>query len=192
MRLPRTLAVIAMTSAIVLTSCGGGSTSSASGVPASQWTANLCTTALNYSNAVKASESREIGPLLRNATSVGQAKAVLVKFLQSSVHLTDSAISNVQAKGAPAVDNGASIQTRVVKAFQSARSVLQRALAEVQNASTANPQAFSAAATTIGTAITSGFAQVQSAFVSIGQLDTSGELAKAGKANSTCRALSRQ
>jgi len=191
MRLPRIVVALGVTSALALASCGGGSSGSASGVPASQWTANLCKTALDYTKNIKSAETQETSAL-QNVSSVSQAKSQVVGLLQSGVDQTQSAIDRVQTVGPPAVDNGAKIQAQVDRAFHQAKVVLQQALDQMQSAPTSDPAAFSTTASSIGAAVTTGFTQVQNAFGAIDQLDTSGALTKAGAQNPTCQALTHQ
>ena len=189
MNTPRTLVAIGVTSAIALASCGGSSSSSAGGVPAATWAGKFCTVTLKYSDAVKAAETNQVAAL-QDVTSVSQGKVKLLGLLQSAVNSTVSAISQMQAAGVPNVSNGDQIQAQAVKAFQSAKTVFQHALAQVQSASTANAQAFAALAGNVGTEISTGFTQVQTSFLAIDQLDTSGQLAKAGETVASCKALS--
>lgn len=94
----------------------------------------------------------------------------------------------LQKQGAPAVANGAKIQTNILDALTKSAKIFADAKTKVDALST-SPKDFAAGLTDLGTTITNGTSGLSAAFDSLDKLDKSGKLSKAGDANKDCQSL---
>jgi hypothetical protein len=191
MRKAAGLAIVASLLLVGAAACGGSSGgSSASGRPVKQWVTTFCTSISTWSKAVGDASTRLASDLPSASTDLAGAKARLVANLDESLRLTDTLITQLNDNGAPAVKNGAKIQSSVVGAFHDGRQVIADARTRAENLPN-DPVTFAARAGEITTSINAGFDSAGKAFDAADKLDSDHQIANAGEKASACKGVSK-
>jgi hypothetical protein len=153
MRTNAKLAAVLVTAALVLTACGG---SSSSGVSASAYVRSVCSAATNWRNAIQSAGTKLSAGV--NTKSLPKAKAEYVGFVSSLVAATGQAENQLKSAGSPAVSNGKQISDSLVRVFDNAKGALGQAASQAATLPTSSIQAFEASASKVVTSIRSSLA----------------------------------
>jgi len=143
------LAVVVCT-AFLLGGCGGSSAPSKTSPGA--YLKSACGAVGDWVATVKARESRLVEQLPSSPTPV-QGRRLLQSFVAEVVGATDQARSRIRAAGVPGVKEGDLIAEKIAGAFQQISGVLTHAREDAEHLPTANPTAFSTAATLLGNSV---------------------------------------
>jgi hypothetical protein len=161
---------------IGLVACGGGDDSSSSAsapgtggaatsggaptsggpvgdVPVETWAGGVCGAVNTWLAGINANGTK-LNQDVQGISDLGAGRDLLVKFMQDAVTLTDTMISAVQAVGAPAVASGQQLSADLVQALSPVKQTFEGAVTKAQQLPTNDPQAFSQAASQLGTEIT--------------------------------------
>jgi hypothetical protein len=143
-----------VTLAFAAAGCGGGGGSSASGTKPETWATQVCGALQTWGNDLKSS-SQQLETDIRTSTDVKSVKQKLVAFLQGAEQSSQTMVDKVQAAGAPAIDNGPTIQRDLESALGQASGSFHRAVAEAKKLPTNDPQALSAGLSNLAQSIQS-------------------------------------
>lgn len=98
------------------------------------------------------------------ATDVEATKQSLVSFLEGAVAATQTLVADIEAAGVPDVENGEAIATEMRSAIASVGDDFSAARDDVDGLSTADPAAFAAGLSEIGTTLTEAGTAAGTAF----------------------------
>ena len=172
----RHIAVIGTVAGLLVSGCGGGSTS---GVSAGSYVKTVCTAVRDWAQQIEARTDALNGATVANAT---EGKAAIQKFLAAAVADTRTATSRLKSAGTPAVSGGSEISARMVSSFAQIEAALMRGQRQANALPADDPTAFPSAGRALG-------GEVQRALRSIGS-GLSGlrspELAKAAQNEPAC------
>jgi hypothetical protein len=143
---------VAVVLAVALTSCGGGSGSSSSGMTAEQYVAGACAAMTTWGQDIKSGVA-DLQSKVSGAPDLAARKQVFVAFTKQLSATTDTLVSSLQGLGAPAVEGGAGVHQQLVGAFESVRSTLKNAEQEAEALPTDDPVEFRKQVNAIGTEI---------------------------------------
>ncbi len=174
---PAVLAMLATVAA--LAGCGG---SSSSGVSAAAYVKAICSSIGPFEKDV---QTRSSSLNLSSLSSAAQGKTALQGFLAAIVADTDKTVTQLKAAGTPNVTNGKQIATTLVGAFSALKGTLAQAEAKAGSLPTGSPQAFQAAAQSLGTTVQSSMSSIGSSLNGL----KSSDLEKAAANDPTCKSL---
>jgi len=159
-----------LVASLVLTGCGGGSSSGSptpSGVTAKAYMATTCSAVLDWLTSIQGQvntfKTQEAG-----VTSLKDARSGLVSLLGQTVQDTDVMIGKVKAQGAPAVSGGQAIHAKLLSAFGQVRTELASAQQKASQLPTDNQAAFKKGAAQIGSDINSTLSSIGSSISDFG------------------------
>lgn len=187
MRRPTMIVVGLAMAMVLLPACsddggedGGGDLAVAPGT----YVKSLCTSVQSYVDDIT-TLSTDFAAGIDPAASVDEQKQAVLDFLDDALALTDALIEQVDSAGVPDVEGGAAMVSAIAASFEEARDVLEAGRAQVEAASTEDPQAFAAELNEVGATIQSSLGEIG------GSLDLveSPELAAAAEDEPTCAAL---
>ena len=122
-------------------------------VPIETWAGGVCGAVNTWLAGINA-KGTKLNQDVQGVSDLGAGRDLLVKFMQDAVTLTDTMISAVQAAGAPAVASGQQLSADLVQALSPVKQTFEGAVTKAQQLPTNDPQAFSQAASALGTEIT--------------------------------------
>ena len=122
-------------------------------VPIETWAGGVCGAVNTWLAGINA-KGTKLNQDVQGVSDLGAGRDLLVKFMQDAVTLTDTMISAVQAAGAPAVASGQQLSADLVQALSPVKQTFEGAVTKAQQLPTNDPQAFSQAASELGTEIT--------------------------------------
>ncbi len=175
-KVPAVLAMLATVAA--LAGCGG---SSSSGVSAAAYVKAICSSVGPFEKDVQ-TRSKSLNLASANAA---QGKKALQGFLAGIAADTDKTVTQLKAAGTPSVTNGKQIATTLVGAFSALKGTLVRAEGKAGSLPTGSPQAFQAAAQSLGTSVESSMSSIGSSLNGL----KSSDLEKAAANDPTCKSL---
>lgn len=190
--------VAAVTTALSLTACTGGSSSGSSGssssttqasLSASQWASQVCGRITSWVNQLQSSSNNAASNL--SGSNLQQIKTQFVNFLGGAVASTNTMISGVQAAGAPAVPNGRAIAQGLVNGLQGIQSAFVQAQNQAQALPADNPTALSNGAQALTTSLQNAGNQAKTSLNSLDQRYPSAELEAALRNQAACQSLNK-
>jgi hypothetical protein len=168
-----TLAVVA------LAGCGG---SGSSGVTAAVYVRSICSAIRPFETDVQTRSSALNLSSIRNAA---QGRTALHGFLRAIADDTDRAVGKLKAAGTPKVTDGKAISAGIIKGFSQLRAALTQAADRAGTLPIRSPQAFKAAAQTLGAGVRTTMGSIDSSLSGL----RSQELERAAAKEPACRAL---
>lgn len=172
------------TSSGTSTTSSASSTTTAKTVSASQYADSVCGSVSTWINDIKAS-SNSLQTRVKGASSLTEARAYLVDFLQSSVRATDKLIAEVDAAGQPNVSDAAQVTSTLDSALATVRSAFVDARNKAATLPVNNSTAFSQGATSLSTSIST---QAQNASNALNHLSTgNSEINSAFNNSASCK-----
>jgi hypothetical protein len=186
MRPLRVLALLLCVSTLALTAsgCGGGG-KSYSGTKPSVWAATVCGAVGTWTQGLKAS-SAQLSSGLGGETDLKVVKARFVAFLENAERSSRMMVTTISAAGAPAVKDGAAIQSELVSGLKGAQASFTRAIARAKKLSATDPQAFSAGVQALGGDVQKELTAVGTKFNTLGDKYTDSTLNKATSEEPSC------
>jgi len=187
MHLARLIALVlsVATLAFAAAGCGGGGSSdSSSGTKPETWAADVCGALQTWSNDIK-SKSQELSSNLGSSSDFKSAKQKVVAFLEDTKQSTQKMVDDVKAAGAPATDNGKTIQSELESGLTAVRNTFDHAAQQAKQLDTSNPRAFVNGVTTLSQQLQTEGQDVQKHFQNVE--DTAGELNDAIKNEPSCK-----
>jgi hypothetical protein len=185
----RTLTIAALVATLLVTSAavGGGSASAAAPVKAkpAAWAKTVCTSLTTWIGSI---ESVSADASATPPATPADGKKALVKMVNASIAATKKLVKKVKKVGAPAVENGSSVQSIVLGQLKQVQSTLTGAKATLQQLPTDDPAAFVAQSRTAQDAIEAGLEGVQAAINAASDLDIE-PLVAAFNAEASCQSL---
>jgi hypothetical protein len=178
---------------LTIAACSGGSShSSSASIPASltaaQWASRVCGRVTAWISDVQSS-SNDLKSAEKAATSLVQAKTVLLSFLSGAVTSTNSMISGIQSAGVPAVPNGRDLAQRLVSALQEVQTTFVQVQTQARDLPVDNPTTFVAQAQALGSSLDSAGSQVKSNLNGLSRKYSSSDLNAAFKNQAACQSL---
>lgn len=177
---------------LTVAACTGSSHSSSQSIPASlgatQWASRVCGTVTTWTSDLQHS-SNDLKSAENAATSLVQAKTVLLSFLSGAVASTNSMISGIKSAGAPAVPNGRALAQSLVAALQDVQATFVQVQTQAQQLPVDNHAAFVAQAQALGTSLDNAGSQVKSNLNSLSRRYPSSDLDAAFKNQAACQSL---
>jgi hypothetical protein len=164
---------------VALVGCGG---SGSSGVTAAAYVRSICSAIRPFETDVQTRSSALNLSSIKNAS---QGRSALHAFLKAISDDTDRAVGKLKAAGTPKVTNGKAISAGIVKAFSQLRAALAQAADRAGSLPIGSPQAFKAAAQTLGAGVRSSMGSIDSSLSGL----RSQELERAAAKEPACRAL---
>lgn len=173
------IAVVAL--AALAAGCGGKSSSSSQSTSAADWANGLCSAVSTWSTSVQTTTTSLKGNVTES--SLKSASAEVTK-------ATDRLETDLKGLGTPDTESGKKAKETVdtlTGQLKTDAQTIDKAVKEVSGTSSA----LQAVSTISSTLVTVGD-QVTTAFTSVQQLDTKGELDKAFRNSEECKKLSKQ
>jgi hypothetical protein len=173
------IAVVAL--AALAAGCGGKSSSSSQSTSAADWANGLCSAVSTWSTSVQTTTTSLKGNVTES--SLKSASAEVTK-------ATDRLETDLKGLGTPDTESGKKAKETVdtlTGQLKTDAQTIDKAVKEVSGTSSA----LQAVSTISSTLVTVGD-QVTTAFTSVQQLDTKGELDKAFRDSEECKKLSKQ
>lgn len=185
----RTLSIAALVGSLLVTHIALGVGSAGAAAPAkakpAAWAKTVCTSLTAWIDKIEsASASASATP----PATPADGKKSLVKMVSASISATKKLVKKVKKVGAPAVENGSSVQSIVLGQLKQVQSTLTGAKATLQQLPTDDPSAFVAQSRTAQDAIEAGLEGVQAALNAASDLDIA-PLVEAFNAESSCQSL---
>jgi len=174
------LVISAVAIAVFAAGCGGKSAEKSGSESSADWANNLCSSLVTWSSSVRTAASS----LKRNAT-----QSSLESTADEVTKATDKLESDLKGLGAPDTESGKKAKEtvdRLAGQLKTDVATIEKAVKEVSGASGALK-----AVSTVSSSLVSVGDQVTTAFASIQQLDTKGELEKAFKDSEECKKLAK-
>jgi hypothetical protein len=187
MRRAARVLVVTVALASAATSCSGGAKRGST--PVAQWVETLCTSVTTWTNSINDATTRFGAQIDAAATNAASTRASLVGILDDSLQATDTLVAQLDLNGAPAVDNGTAIQSKVVGAFRDGRKVFVDARSRAESLPPDSARLVRQA-NAIASSIDDGFNAVGKAFGAVEKLDGNHKIADAGNREPTCRQIS--
>jgi hypothetical protein len=151
----RHIAVIGMVAGLLVSGCGGGSSS---GVSADSYVKAVCTAMRNWAQEIEAGS----GTLnLATITNAKQGKTAIQRFFAGAVADTRTATSKLKSAGTPAVTGGFEISSALASSFAQIEAALTRGQRQANALPADDPAAFPTAGRALG-------GEVQRALTNIG------------------------
>lgn len=179
------LIVAALTLAAV-SACGGGE-EAASGASPEEWSADVCGALNDWKNDLEQG-ANELQDTAANTTSIAEGRDLIVDFLDTTVTRTDQMLSEVEAAGNPAVDNGEAIAHDFNEELAKIKPVFEDAR-EKAAALPDDPQAFVQGAQEIGTSMASAGGAVGAQLEATTEKFDAPELEEAFNETAACQQL---
>jgi hypothetical protein len=184
-RRSRPLLVLLLVVATLAGACVGGPETSAE-----EWVADVCTDATTWVRNITGLEGQFQTDVQAAGEDIDQLKSVLVAFFEEAVAATSDLIEGVVEAGVPDVETGDAITEAVRVGLTQARDVLADAQADIEAASTDDPDTF-------GQTLTEATSSIEQGFQRIGEtLDTAtssgpggAELEEAAEDQPSCQEL---
>lgn len=129
---------------------GGGGGSSEVTTPA-EYMKGLCTAISTYQSDLEAQNTAFQDEFTSGTPTPEETKDALVGFLDEITARTGQLIDEVEALGTPDVDNGDSVRTAIVGAFQKVVVLFDEAKADIEGLSADDPAALIEGFTQVGT-----------------------------------------
>jgi uncharacterized protein YoxC len=174
--------VIPVVAIVVLAAgCGGKSAQKSGNEPPADWVNNLCSSLVTWSTSVRTTTSSLKGNVTQSS---------LESTADEVTKATDKLESDLKGLGTPDTESGKKAKDTVDKLAGQLKTdvaTIDKAVKEASGASGALK-----AVSTVSSSLVSVGDQVTTAFASIQQLDTKGELEKAFKNSEECKKLAKQ
>jgi hypothetical protein len=106
----------------------------------------------------------QLGTDVQGVADLEEGRGLLVTFMEDVVDLTDVMLGSVEDAGAPDIENGDQLAADLLAALEPVKTTFEDAVVEAQNLPTDDPEAFGAAATSLGNSITASQGEFQTAF----------------------------
>ena len=149
MRRARVLAAVALP-LIVLAGCGGSE--KPEGAEPAVWADDVCTAVLTWFNGVQSSAG-DLQRTLPSVASVEEAHSQLVDFLAATVDQTDEMLADVEAAGAPAIEDGEAASRDLRSALVRVKQIFVDAKAKAEKLPVTDLLAFASAVQELATSI---------------------------------------
>jgi len=147
--------VLLLVVATLAGACVGGT-----GASAEEWVADVCTDATTWVRNITGLEGQFQTDVQAAGEDIDQLKSVLVAFFEEAVAATSDLIEGVVEAGVPDVETGDAIAEAVRVGLTQARDVLADAQADIEAASTDDPDAFGQTLTEATSSIGQGFQRI--------------------------------
>ena len=156
------LAALAVSLAVSLSACGGGS-DGAESVDPTEWATDVCTAMSDYAGSV---EARAAGfeQAASGSSSIADAKAQVVQFFEDVVADTDVMLAAVDEAGTPSGDQGEEIRDALRSNLEPMREILSDSLSEAEELPTDNLADFTSQVQELTASVEQGFDRVGAAF----------------------------
>ena len=183
----RSLALLA-TAALVLVAgaCGGGD-ETPSGASPDQWSADVCGALQTWVTDIQ-TRGQALGASTGNSTSIPDARAKIVDYLDTTVTRTDDMLDKVEAAGAPAVDEGDAIASDLRRELANMKVAFEQARDKAKNLPT-EPSAFVDGAQRLGTELAAAGGKVGGRLQATTEKYDAPELQEAVNGTPACQGL---
>ena len=185
-RVVRGSLALAIVLAVVAAGCSKAKTPSQGpgGVAAAAYVSGVCGAVSEWQDAVK-TLADGLTAQLQSAASLDAAKQELVSYVDQNVTAADTMITKVQAVGAPAVANGAHIQSEVIAALQQVRASFADAKSKAEQIDTSSPTTFSNGVTDVTNTLDQDLSNLGDPLAGV----TNQDLENAANADATCQKI---
>jgi hypothetical protein len=137
---------------IAFTGCGGGDTP-ADAAPPDEWVANVCGAVGEWVTALQEG-ALDVQTEAAGATSIDQARQVLVDYLDLAIDRTDEMVDRLDRAGSPAVEDGEAIADDIREEIGRIRPLLEDARDQAADLPD-DPQTFAEQAQELGASLSS-------------------------------------
>jgi hypothetical protein len=181
------LAVLVTALALAASGCGGdgGGGNKVEGASPDEWSGDICTAVGDWASDLKIRAAQPP----KNARTVADVRAALVKFISDVVSRTDQMLVDVKAAGQPAVEDGDQIARDLLARLQSLRKTLVRAQRMVERLPD-DPTKFAPAAQDLGASIQKAGGDIGDQIDQLDEKYDAEELSKAFDESPRCKDLS--
>jgi hypothetical protein len=192
---PRFIAtVLAATCVLALAACGGGGSGSSDEpetktVAVDAYASSVCS-ALSHWLDNLANASAVFANTTNNEDDLTEVRSTFVTFFDGAIDETDRMVEEVQAAGAPDVDNGELVQAAMLRELATFRPILVEAQGRARKLPVDRPAAFTKLAQTLGAGFRIETTKVETLFDVLARRFKVPELAQAAAADTNCRSLS--
>ena len=174
---------------LVLSGVAAGATQTAT---PKKWISVFCGSVYTWEKTVK-SNTTKLNKTFSTLKSTGKASAPTVKgklvtYLTGIAKSTTAMVTDIKHVGAPAVTNGAKLQSAVLSAFALVQKAFNQTLTSAKQLPTNNVSAFRTKALNLAKTLQSSANRITAAFVPVQKYSTK-ELNDAAKADPNCRKL---
>jgi hypothetical protein len=184
---PTLLALIAL--ALVLPACGGdGGGGGGDRVEPDAWAADVCGSVGTWLDDVQ-KRSGEIGKTAEQADSLEEVKREFIAFFEGVTGRTDEMLAEIEAAGAPDVDEGEAIAQDLQDSIRPLRDALVDAREQAEDLPTDDQQAFAEQAVAAGQTVEKAGTDVQTAFERLDSEYDAPELQRAFEEEQACAKL---
>ena len=182
------LAALVTALALAASACGGnGGGNKVEGASPDEWSGDICTAVGDWASDLKIRAAQPP----KNARTVADVRAALVKFISDVVSRTDQMLVDVRAAGRPSVEDGDKIARDLLARLQSLRTTLVRARRAVQRLPD-DPSKFGPAAQDLGTSIQKAGSDIGDQIDQLDEKYDAEELSKSFNDSSRCSDLARE
>ena len=174
----------------LVTAVGGaalGSVSAAAQPSPQSWVHQLCTAASSWEQSIQTAESN-LSSQAGSASSVTEAKSLLVGFLQGAVNDTKQLVQETGQIGTPNVKRGPAVAAYFRSGFVKVQKLFNNALADAKGLPT-DSAGFNSGATAIGNRLHSEAAALSKQFTSLRGKFKIPSITAALNSDPTCQAL---
>ncbi len=159
----------------------------AGAAPPGEWSSDVCTSLTDWSEEL-ARLSGDLEP--PDEATPKQVKAALIDFLGEAVDATDALLDDMEAAGAPEVDQGKAVARVFVRGIGRARELFADAQDDARNLPTGDRAKFQARGRAIERALDRGGSEVQGVFNAAQSRYDIPELNRAFNRTAACQGLS--
>jgi hypothetical protein len=183
------LAVLVTALALAASACGGdgGGGNKVEGASPDEWSGDICTAVGDWASDLKIRAAQTP----KNARTVADVRAALVKFISDVVARTDEMLVDVKAAGRPSVEDGDQIARDLLARLQSLRRTLVRAQRMVERLPD-DPTKFAPAAQDLGASIQKAGGDIGDQIDQLDEKYDAEELSKSFNDNPRCSDLARE
>jgi hypothetical protein len=180
------LAVLVTLLALAPAGCGGdGGGNKVEGASPDEWSGDICAAVGDWASDLQTRASQPP----KNARTIADVRAQLVKFIDDVVSRTDQMLVDVREAGRPSVEDGDRIARDLLARLQSLRTTLVRARRTVEGLPD-DPSKFGPAAQDLGSSIQKAGRDIGDQIDQLDEKYDAKQLSKAFEDNPKCKDLS--
>jgi hypothetical protein len=134
--LPRALGVLCVVLALAIAGCGGGGSSSSD-----EWASTVCGALDEWGQSLQAG-SEALRPAMENTQDLESVKENYIGFLEDAEQNSQELVDDVESAGPPETDGGEALQSELVSALENVQAGFARAVDRAEELSTRDGDSF--------------------------------------------------